>query len=565
MDIARGRDHELGTYNQARVAYGLNAVQNFEALTPDTQVRQMLVELYGNISQLDAYVGMLVEPALPGIPVGELARAAILEQFLRIRAGDRFWYENTEPNGPGLTAAELAEITNTTLGDVIARNTNVSASLASSPFTLNVQDCSAADASSFHVLATGRMVKWAVDSSGTTVTFTATMPVLSWIGVGFGATDGAMEGADIITAHSFSDDSSVLVGCSSNRALAVSVCDRSASNWQYDQSIVPLDTDLGGTSEVTLISASSINGMVDVTFSRPVAVVTDAEHHVSLSKPVLVTFAYGDGDFAYHQGRTSKLVVNFLTGMTNNVGSSSRASAMVLHAAVLALAWGVMVPLSVCMARYGKTLTAAWKGAHVALNVLAVLVTWPMYIIAKNLATSSPTSMHAMVGVAVLAWSTTHLSLTLLNKLVVEVARRHERWTMARRAAELKPEVSGLESLLGTIFVKWLIAWSKVHPWSGRFLVLLTAAQLYLGTLEFAKQTGSDFTTLWYMWYGAMVVFVLYMELYRRTRARKHFYVVSTRHLPVVSLPSGKLWHLFLSHCWSSGQDQVSWFACFLA
>lgn len=53
-----------------------------------------LEKLYdGDISQLDAYVGGMLETNGEG--PGELFGAIILDQFLRLRDGDRFWFENT--------------------------------------------------------------------------------------------------------------------------------------------------------------------------------------------------------------------------------------------------------------------------------------------------------------------------------------------------------------------------------------------------------------------------------------------------------------------------------------
>ena len=53
-----------------------------------------LAHLYGDdISNLDAYVGGMLETNEHG--PGELFSAIIRDQFIRIRDGDRFWFENT--------------------------------------------------------------------------------------------------------------------------------------------------------------------------------------------------------------------------------------------------------------------------------------------------------------------------------------------------------------------------------------------------------------------------------------------------------------------------------------
>ena len=51
------------------------------------------MEIHDNdMSKMDIWTGGLLE-TLPSGP-GELFRTIILDQFLRIRDGDRFWYEN---------------------------------------------------------------------------------------------------------------------------------------------------------------------------------------------------------------------------------------------------------------------------------------------------------------------------------------------------------------------------------------------------------------------------------------------------------------------------------------
>ena len=51
--------------------------------------------LYGDdISRLDAYVGGMLET--DGHGPGELFSAIIRDQFIRLRDGDRFWFENTQ-------------------------------------------------------------------------------------------------------------------------------------------------------------------------------------------------------------------------------------------------------------------------------------------------------------------------------------------------------------------------------------------------------------------------------------------------------------------------------------
>lgn len=120
LNIQRGRDHGLADYNSTRVALGLAAVENFADITSDAEVAARLAELYGTVDNIDLWVGGLAEDHLAGSSMGETFSAIIIDQFERLRDGDRFWYENV------FTGDALDEIAGTTLADVIERNTNLS-------------------------------------------------------------------------------------------------------------------------------------------------------------------------------------------------------------------------------------------------------------------------------------------------------------------------------------------------------------------------------------------------------------------------------------------------------
>jgi peroxidase len=121
FDVARARDHGLADYNTMRVAYGLSAVTTFSEITTDPDLASSLEDLYGDVSRIDPLVGALAEDHLPGASVGPLAAAGLAEQFVRLRDGDRFWYETD----PAFTAEEVLSLQNTRLSDIIRRNTGL--------------------------------------------------------------------------------------------------------------------------------------------------------------------------------------------------------------------------------------------------------------------------------------------------------------------------------------------------------------------------------------------------------------------------------------------------------
>ena len=120
LNIQRGRDHGLADYNSVREAYGLSRVTSFADITSDVELQQTLEELYGSVDNIDVWVGGLAEDHVAGSSVGPLFQAIITDQFQRLRDGDRLWYQNT------FSGRALEEIEQTTLSDIIQRNTTVS-------------------------------------------------------------------------------------------------------------------------------------------------------------------------------------------------------------------------------------------------------------------------------------------------------------------------------------------------------------------------------------------------------------------------------------------------------
>ena len=145
VDIERSRDNGMPTYNDLREALGLAPRSTFAQVTGEaseefptddplvpatdaiddphildftslknldgkpiavgsgepavyatrrTTLAARLKAIYGSVENLDAYVGMVSEPHLPGSDLGELQSALWRRQFEALRDGDRFFYMN---------------------------------------------------------------------------------------------------------------------------------------------------------------------------------------------------------------------------------------------------------------------------------------------------------------------------------------------------------------------------------------------------------------------------------------------------------------------------------------
>ncbi|RCN31602.1 heme peroxidase, partial [Ancylostoma caninum] len=121
LNIQRGRDHAIPSYNTMRTFCGLPKAESFEDFSDmilDRNLRIGLSRNYNTTDDVDFYVGsMLEDPVLGGL-VGTTLSCVIGEQFKRLRDGDRFYYEN---HGV-FTPSQLAEIRKSSLSRVICDN-----------------------------------------------------------------------------------------------------------------------------------------------------------------------------------------------------------------------------------------------------------------------------------------------------------------------------------------------------------------------------------------------------------------------------------------------------------
>lgn len=128
LNIQRGRDHGMPSYNQVRRQLGLPPARSFRDLNPDREVQQRLASVYRNVNDIDLWVGGLCEPHLPGAMVGPVFHRILRDQFIRVRDGDRFFYE-------GALAPELLRmIGDQSLATIIRRNTRIGDELQNNVF-----------------------------------------------------------------------------------------------------------------------------------------------------------------------------------------------------------------------------------------------------------------------------------------------------------------------------------------------------------------------------------------------------------------------------------------------
>ncbi|MEM7697427.1 MAG: peroxidase family protein [Verrucomicrobiota bacterium] len=128
LNIQRGREHGIASYNDVRADYGLRRVVRFEQISSDPVVAGQLASVYENVDQVDVWVGALAEDKARGALVSETMATILREQFVRLRDGDRFWYQHY------LDQEFQALIETQTLAKIIRRNTSINRELADNVF-----------------------------------------------------------------------------------------------------------------------------------------------------------------------------------------------------------------------------------------------------------------------------------------------------------------------------------------------------------------------------------------------------------------------------------------------
>jgi len=218
IDIERGRDHGMPSYNALRQAYGLAPRTSFTAITGESTsafppgsgidnpnslaitaltdidgapvaageegateetrgstIAARLRAIYGNVNNVDAFVGMMAEPHVPGSEFGELQLAIWTRQFQALRDGDRFFYGNDPVLGA--IRGQYGIDYRRTLGQLIADNTDAKDEADMNVFLVEEED----------LPATSCAVRWELVKSswgrfqvGVTITNTGTTPINNW-------------------------------------------------------------------------------------------------------------------------------------------------------------------------------------------------------------------------------------------------------------------------------------------------------------------------------------------------------------------------------------------------
>lgn len=129
-NIQRGREMGLPSYMQTRKLLGLSTpAHDFTTITKNTETRRRLQTAYDrDVEKVDLWVGGISEDPAQGSLVGETFSEIIRDQFVRLRDGDRFYYELLEfPDELKERYSRIEFIMSKpmTMRDIIFRNTDI--------------------------------------------------------------------------------------------------------------------------------------------------------------------------------------------------------------------------------------------------------------------------------------------------------------------------------------------------------------------------------------------------------------------------------------------------------
>eukprot|EP00937_MAST-01D_sp_MAST-1D-sp2_P006503 g6503.t1 len=298
VNIQRGRDLGLPSAQAARRALGLAEYRNFTDVCPSNPALAARLELLyeGKLEDVDAYVAGLCEPPVHPAAAGGLFATALMQQLRRSRDGDRFHWERACGGASCFTEEEREQVRNTTLADIIHRNTDVFAGVGRpSPRAFRVFEGSCVAGAtgtgqvgggSVSITADGtpRSLRWALRGDGA-IRLTLSFPSEpgSFVGVGFDRHGGhPMRGTDMFTAE-------VVGGGTTGPAVEV-------VDWLSAGGLLERDAQ----QDYKVVHVAMQNGVATVTVSRLLRTGDARDTELEAPGELRLSFAHGSSGVAYH-------------------------------------------------------------------------------------------------------------------------------------------------------------------------------------------------------------------------------------------------------------------------
>lgn len=94
INIQRGRDSNLPTFAEVKKRFLGITVTSFQQITRDKKVEDCLCRVYSGPKEVELWVGLLCEDHAKGKPMGPTLIEIWKREFLRLRNGDYYFYQN---------------------------------------------------------------------------------------------------------------------------------------------------------------------------------------------------------------------------------------------------------------------------------------------------------------------------------------------------------------------------------------------------------------------------------------------------------------------------------------
>uniref|UniRef100_A0A6A7G547 Peroxidase-like n=2 Tax=Hirondellea gigas TaxID=1518452 RepID=A0A6A7G547_9CRUS len=125
LNLQRGRDHGISTYNDIREACGLTRAKSFSDFNDQIPMSVIvkLMQVYEHPDDVDLFMGGITEKSVGDGILGFTFRCVVADQFARSKGADRFFYENSGQTG-SFTERQLDSIRAMSWARVICDNSD---------------------------------------------------------------------------------------------------------------------------------------------------------------------------------------------------------------------------------------------------------------------------------------------------------------------------------------------------------------------------------------------------------------------------------------------------------
>ncbi|XP_042233114.1 chorion peroxidase-like isoform X2 [Homarus americanus] len=128
LNLHRGREHGIATYNDIRQVCGLPRATSFQDITDqiDGRIVAEMQKLYKSVDDIDFFVAGITERPVSGGLLGWTFLCVVGDQFARLKKGDRFFYDLGGQPG-SFKEPQLQQIRESSWARVLCDNSNMQA------------------------------------------------------------------------------------------------------------------------------------------------------------------------------------------------------------------------------------------------------------------------------------------------------------------------------------------------------------------------------------------------------------------------------------------------------